>query len=218
LLDWHAQGNPVTGETRESNLRINGYLKYDARKEIAERALEVLTERYGKKGHVLFEAFCSPMAPFSRPYHGPSWEAWKDIAQNFVNLMRKHTSSIISINGTRWCQDLRGVLNNPIISKNIVYGVIIYYGTKEKYKEIVSKVKKKHPVFVVECGYKEDAREKFLRGDKKTYAYPLKKFLEGNKLGWFAWAYHPTREPVVLNSWNPDDLSEWGKFITEELL
>ena len=96
--------------------------------------------------------------------------------------------------------------------------MIIYKCTKKKDKKNVIKVKNKHPIIIVECGYQKNAKEEFLRGTKKKYAYELKKFLESNKLSWFAWCYHPTRQPIFLNSWNPDDLSEWGQFVKEELL
>lgn len=233
LLDWHAHGNPFLNETREPTLFIKGYLKYDSNKELAEKALEILAERYGKENHIIFETFCSIV--------DLSWNEWKPIAQNFVNIMRKYTSSIICINGTkwredssgtkivgkkieyitkdvRWYQDLKSVLDNPIIDKNIVYGIMIYFGTPKEDRSAVVKVKRKYPVIIIECGYEIDAKEEYLRGTKDTYAYPLKKLIEENNLSFFAWCYHPKRVPIILNSWNPKDLTEWGKFLKNELL
>ncbi len=77
------------------------------------------------------------------------------------------------------------------------------------------KVKKKYPVIFPECGY---TKEGYFRGTKEDYGEKLKKYIFENKIGFFAWAYHPKRVPIILNSWNPDDLTEWGKFLKEELL
>jgi hypothetical protein len=79
-------------------------------------------------------------------------------------------------------------------------------------------VKKRFPVVITECGYEEINPEEDVLAGSIDYAISLKPFLEENNFSWFAWCYHPTRQPVILNSWNPKDLSEWGKFLKEELL
>jgi len=207
-LDWHAQGNPSNDETRElGNELIHGFEKYDASKKVALEALEKLSKRYGKRSHVMFNPFSMPMDIENKD--------WVKTARAFVDKLRENTENIIIINGTNWSSDLSWVLENPIKSKNIVYGFIFY--PLEKYQDLssVKKVKKKYPVILPECGYTLDG---YFKGTKKDYAMKLKKLVKKNSVGFFAWVYHPKRVPVILNSWNPKDLTEWGLFLKEELL
>jgi len=234
LLDWHAHGNPSQDITRKSSRfpDIEGQLVFDANKEHAKKALESLAKRYGKENHVLFETFCTPI--------DLSWEEWKSISQDFLSVIRKYSSSIVCINSVNWRQDsegkkvvgevdyaredvqwyqnLKDILKNPLSEKNIVYGAKIYSEVPEEDKKSIIELKKEFPILIIECGYEKDARESYLRGTKESYGYPLKDFLESNKISFFAWAYHPTRQTTILNSWDPKDLTEWGKFLKEELL
>lgn len=206
-LDWHAQGNPYKNETREPAQLIEGYMKYDAKKEVAFKALEKLSKFYGKEKHVIFDIFSMPIDIENKD--------WINISQKFVDIVRKNSDNIIIINGTNWSSDLSWVLDNPIKSKNIVYGFCYY--PLEMFQDFtnVLKVKEKYPVIFPECGY---TKEGYFKGTKENYAKKLKKYIFENNLGFFAWAYHPKRVPVILNSWDPDDLTEWGKFVKEELL
>ncbi len=208
VLDWHAQGNPYTNKTREfGNVTIEGFEKYDARKEIAFIALDKISRRYGSESHVLFDIFGMPIDIENKD--------WIEISQKFVNIVRENTDNIIFVNATNWASDLSWVLENPINAKNIVYGYAYYPMGMFRDLSQVFKVKEKYPVVFPECGYTPDG---YFKGTQEDYAVKLKKYILNYKIGFFAWAYHPKRVPVLLNSWNPNDLSEWGRFVKEELL
>jgi len=212
LLDWHAQGNPLNGETRMADTKIEGFMKYDARFSSAKKAAEILAKRYGKEPNVMFEPFCAY-------FLGINSKQWNGVSTTLVNIIRKYSDSIIAIGPIGWPQSLESVFNYPIKDKNVAYSTMIYFNTKEKDKKVINKLREKYVILVVECGYEPlKPKEKALQGTKQNYAYPLKKFLTDNELSWFAWCYHPIRQPVILNSWNPKDLSEWGKFVKKELL
>lgn len=207
-LDWHAQGNPYTNKTREfGNELIRGYEKYDAKKEVAFSALEKLSKLYGKEKHIIFDVFSMPIDIKN--------EDWVNISQKFVEVVRKNSNNIIIINGTNWSSDLSWTLKNPIKSKNIVYGVAYY--PLEMFQDFTNilKVKEKYPVIFPECGYTLDG---YFKGTKEDYGMKLKKHISKDKFGFFAWVYHPKRVPIILNSWDPDDLTEWGLFLKNELL
>lgn len=211
LLDYHAQGNPVKGLTREPKLLINGFKKYDINYDVIKKATEILSKRYGKHDHILFE-------PLSAYFLDVTQEEYEKVSKELAKIIRKHSDNIIIISSVGWPQTLEYALNYTIDISNIAFGIMIYPGTTDKIKEIIVKVKEKFPIIVIECGYEDiNPKEEVLAGTKK-YAIALKSFLEKNKLGWFAWCYHPTRQPVILRSWSPKDLSEWGKFLKEELL
>jgi len=208
-LDWHAQGNPYENKTREfGNDLINGFEKYDAKKEVALNALEIISKRYGKRKHIIFEVFGVPTDIENND--------WIEVSQKFVNKVRENTENIIIINGTNWTSDLNWVLKNPIKSKNIVYGFCYYlkeiFQNKEK---MIRELRNKYPVIFPECGYTEEG---YFKGTKENYGQKLKNYITEDKISFFAWAYHPKRVPIILNSWNPNDLTEWGRFLKEELL
>lgn len=206
-LDWHAQGNPYKNETREENQMINGYKKYDANKDVAINALRTLSKYYGKEKHIIFEIFSMPIDIEN--------DKWREMSQKFVSIVRENSDNIIIVDGTNWSSDLSWVLSNPLESENIVYGFDYYPQEMFQDLTIVLKVRKKYPVIFPECGYTEEG---YFRGTKEDYAMKLKRYIFENNIGFFAWAYHPKRVPIILNSWNPNDLSEWGKFLKEELL
>lgn len=212
-IDWHAHGNPLTGETRSPEILDENFMRYDARKKVAIKVWKTLAKRYGKEKHVIFEIFANPL--------GPKWDEWKKVAEELVKIIRKFSKNIISVSGTDFMRDLSGVLKNPLKEKNIIYSVAIY-PNYEVDKKVVAEVKKKYPVNVVECGFTEKTHDKVFEGSEKDYAIPLNKFLKENKIGFMAWVYHPfgltSKASVLINSWNPKDLSAWGRFVKEKML
>lgn len=207
-LDWHAQGNASKNKTREfGNDLINGFEKYDANQKVAFSALETLSKRYGQKEHVIFDVFSVPIDIENKD--------WRNISQKFVDRVRENSENIIVVNGTNWTSDLSWVLESPINSRNIIYGFCYY--PKEMFQDLttVFKVKEKYPIIFPECGW---TPEGYFKGTKEDYGMKLKKYISEDRFGFFAWCYHPKRVPVLLNSWNPNDLSEWGKFLKEEIL
>ena len=210
LLDWHGQGNPITGETRDPENRIEGYMKYDARPEIAKHVANVLSEKYGKENHVLFEVVSSL-------YLGITDTQWMQFSLEIISIIRKNSNNIVVASAPGWPQNLSVVLENEYIAENVVFGIMVYPGTKNE--DVIEKVKEKYPVVITECGYESvQPKEDMMKATKESYAIPLKHFLEKQQFSWFAWCYHPVRQPVLLRSWNPEDLSEWGKYVKEELL
>lgn len=221
-IDWHAHGNPVSDKTRLPELLDEGFMRYDARKSLALKAWRELSKRYGKETHILFEIFANPL--------DATWDEWKKIAEELVGEIRKVSESIISISATNFMSDLSGVLKNPIKRKNIIYGVVIYPGYYVDQK-VVAEVKKEYPVNVVECGFGENVsnwkfmsknEDKVFEGSEKAYALPFTHFLKENRMGFLAWVWHPVgltaKASVLINSWNEEDFSLWGRFVKEKML
>lgn len=207
-LDWHAQGNIYYNKTREfGNELINGFEKFDANKEVAINVLKKISKRYGNKENVMFEVFSSPQEIDNI--------CWADIAQELVSVVRKNTNNIVFVAGTSWGTDLSWVFAKPISFENIVYTSNYYSLKAYDYSFVFEKIKKKYPVLFAECGWQPSG---YFAGTRKDYGEKLKKYVVEEGISFFAWVYHPKRVPVLLNSWDPKDLSEWGKFLKEELL
>ncbi len=212
LLDWHGQGNPATGETRQPDALIEGYMKYDARPEVAKQAAEKLAQRYGSEPHVLFEII-------SASYLGVTDKEWLTFGSSVVNCIRKYSENIVVIAAMDWPQNLKALFKNTFTESNVAFGIMIYPGSNENDKADLAKLKEDHVIIVTECGYEPlNPKQEMMAGTKEGYALPLQELLVKNNLSWFAWCYHTTRQPVILNSYAPGDLSEWGTFVRDELL
>lgn len=212
LISWHGQGNPITEETRQPDMIIEGYMKYDARPEIAKKVAEVLSERYGEEPNILFEIL-------SAYYLGINGKEWLEFSSSIVSIMRKHTENIIVVSAMDWPQNLNALFEYKLQENNIAYGVMIYPGNKDSDIENVRKLKESHAIIITECGYvRLNQKEQIMKSTEEDYAMPLKKLITENGFSFFAWCYHPTRQPVLLNSYAPDDYSEWGRFVKNELL
>jgi len=211
ILDNHSQGNPIKGLTREPKILINNYKKYDANYDYVKNITEELVKKYGKEEHVIFE-------PISAFFLEVTKEEWISVSNKLSNLIRNYSANLIMISSEGWPQNLEFALGHKPNTKNIAYGIMIYPGTTKEIKDVVIEINKKYPIIITECGYENiNPKEDVLAGDKK-YATEFTKFIFEHKLSWFAWCYHPTRQPVLIRSWNPEDLSEWGEFVKYELL
>ncbi len=212
LLDWHGQGNPITKETRQPDTLIEGHMKYDARPEVAKKVAEILAKRYGKESHVLFEIL-------SALYLGITGKEWMEFTSSIVNIIRKHSENIVVIAAMDWPQNLNALFDNKFNEQNIAFGIMIYPGSKDSDKMNLIKLKEDYAIIITECGYERlNPKENMMKSTREEYATPLKKFITENNFSWFAWCYHPTRQPVLLKSYNPNDFSEWGLFVRDELL
>lgn len=213
ILDWHAQGNPMKNTTRDPNNFIEGYLKYDANMEVAVNSADFLSSRYKEEPHIIFN-------PFSA-YLELTKDDYLKSTKILLKTIRNNTNAIIIISAVDWPQTLKYAPLNELENEvNVIYGIMFYYGdTMEEEKNNIIKIKEKgYPVIITEWGYqKNNPKEKAMNGGQYDYAKPLGDFMRQNKIGSFAWCYHPTRQPCLLNSWNPGDLSEWGKFLKEYL-
>lgn len=213
ILDWHAQGNPMKNTTRDLNNFIEGYLKYDASIEVAINSVEALSSRYKDEPHIIFN-------PFSA-YLELTKDDYLKATKILLKTIRNNTNAIIIISAVNWPQTLKYAPLNELENEvNVIYGIMFYHGdTMEEEKNSIIKIKEKgYPVVVTEWGYqKNNPKEKAMNGGRDDYAKPLGDFMRQNKIGSFAWCYHPIRQPCLLSSWNPDDLSEWGKFLKEYL-
>jgi len=213
LLDWHAQGNPIKGATRDPKNFIDGYLKYDANLDIATKSAEILSSRYKNEPNVIF----NPFSAFLESGRNDYLEATKIL----LKIIRKNTDSIVIISAVDWPQSLKYAPFEELRpEKNIAYGIMLYFGENlgEEKKNIIKIKEKGYPVIITEWGYqKNNPKEKEMSGGVDDYAKPIGDFISRNKINSFAWCYHPTRQPCLLNSWNPNDLSEWGMFLKEWL-
>jgi aryl-phospho-beta-D-glucosidase BglC (GH1 family) len=211
LLDWHGQGNPAEGETRMPENIIEGFMKYDARKEVALNFASMVSKRYAKEVHVCFEIISSF-------YLGMTSLGWKGFCEDVVNVIRKNTDAIVVLSALDWPQNLNTLPALAVLENNVAYGIMVYPGSKEENILHIKGMSKIFPILITECGFEENTEIESYFINENNYTGSLKSLIIENNISFFAWCYHPTRKPTMLNSWNEEDLTTWGKFVKSKLL
>ena len=223
ILDWHAIGNPIAGQTRlkEQFHNKNGKVYYfDTELRLCRNAWRIIARRYGQESHVLCEIFNEP-APGNQavPSLGLSpllWSTWRSEAIKIIRIIRKHTQNIILVAGTNWAYNLKDIVKNPIRQKNIAYAVHPYPIRKD-WKQVLSLIVKKYPLIITEWGFKKNTKQMFMKGSRSGYGLPFVKYCRQKRLSWVAWCYSPSWGPAMLASWNKADYTPWGKFVIKHL-
>ncbi|MCS7386287.1 MAG: glycoside hydrolase family 5 protein [archaeon GB-1867-005] len=217
IIDWHAIGNPITGETETpENFSWmyeepwNGENIYDPNFTLAVNFWSRVAERFRGRSNVLYEIFNEPA--------WIEWEDWKPLAEEIIRLIRgKDADVIIIVGGVDWAYDLRGVLSDPISGENIAYAVHVYPGRPMKEWDYYwGRVAEHYPVFVTEWGYEEEVDYEFLKGSRSCFGEPLISYMEDRVAGWTAWVFHPVWDPSMLKNWEYD-VTEFGSFVKELL-
>jgi len=213
LLDWHAHGNPVTGQTEhpqgENKYPWHGN-PYNPDLNLAIVALTSISKRYRNEPSVLYECFNEPAFI--------TWDEWRPIAEELIDTVQSQApEALILISGTDWGYDISGAINNPVTRNNFVYSIHAYPGKGNSWKEVAQKLISNSPVIIGEWGYREFSCNSNLDATAEGYAIPLLSFAEQIQIGWIAWVWHPFWEPPLLASWNEYQPTEFGSLVKSAL-
>jgi aryl-phospho-beta-D-glucosidase BglC (GH1 family) len=224
IIDWHAIGNPIRGETRMKELFIekNGkkYYQYESNLEITEKFWKDASKRYGKRKNVIFEIFNEP-APgekedTERGLSALFWRDWKKKVEEIIRIIRKNSNNLILVAPIKWAYDLSKVKEDPINEENIAYSIHPYPIHKD-WEDNFEKVGEKFPLIVTEWAFKEITNTDFLRATKEDYGNLILDYMEKKGIGWVAWCYDKEWGPKILASWGKGDYTNWGEYITKKL-
>jgi endoglucanase len=224
ILDWHAIGNPIKGETRmkEHYFEKEGarFYEYESNINICKNAWSVISKRYRQENHVIFEIFNEP-APGENdiPHMQLSalfWEDWKKEAENIIDIIRENSKNLILVGSIKWAYDLVPVLKNPIKKENIAYSIHMY-PVHAAWKIDLANAIKILPLIITEWGFSESTTQEFMRGTEKEYGLPVLNYFELKKISWIAWCYDWIWDPKMLCSAESKTLTAWGKLIVSHI-
>ncbi len=214
IIDWHAIGNPKTGETEMHEWfewePWKG-IAYDANFSLAVSAWEEISRRYENKSNVLYEIFNEPT--------WITWDEWKPLAEKLISVIRRHDDdAVIIVGGVDWSYDLRGAMKKPIKGDNIAYAVHVYPDRpQESWEDYWGRLAEFKPLIITEWGFKKEPQYgSYLKGTRENFGEPLIAYAERRIVGWVAWIFHPSWEPNMIKDWNftPTD---FGSFVKEVL-
>lgn len=225
ILDWHAIGNPLYGQTRlkESFHKKDGKktYKYESSYVLAKEGLQALASRYGKKPHVIFELYNEPipgekdipeMELFALP-----WVKWKLMLSELVKIIRRKTPNVLLLSPTKWAYNLKLVSEDPITGDNLAHTAHIYPLSRHSTWKSMLECAYKLPIIITEWGYDSDNPHHTYYGNADTYAKPLLKYCQEHKISWVAWCLSKSWRPRMLKQWAPLELSEFGKLVKDNL-
>lgn len=215
ILDWHAIGNPLTGQAQNPGWKEKGYTIYDSSLELAENAWARLAERYGENSHVIFELFNEPTARGSLP----KWSTWKSELTDLVDKIRERAENkLILVSGWEWSHNLGGFSTYPIERKNIAY-VAHWYPTGEgprSWEESFGFLSEKYPIVVTEWGFSSTAEGEHYYGSRENFGNLFVRYMENNNMSWTAWCFHPVWGPKLIKNWNYEP-TQSGRLVLQVL-
>lgn len=225
ILDWHAIGNPILDQTRLQNQFVKKddkkYYIHDVSLDLAYRAWDEISRRYGQRSHIIFELFNEP-APGKKEVEklglGPlPWEDWKEKLEKIVEVVRQHSSNILILSPVKWAYNLQKVVENPIPAENIVYSVHPY----PIHDDWMDNFKKgeKMSLIVTEWGFREETPHDFSEANKEKYGQKILNYMEENKIHWVAWCYDDIWSPRIFKKFKYEKrkLTEWGEFLLDNI-
>ncbi|MEE1261101.1 MAG: cellulase family glycosylhydrolase [Paludibacteraceae bacterium] len=195
LIDWHVlnPGNP------------------NAHKSDAIDFWKYMSQKHGKKAHVLYEICNEP--------NGVNWSDVKNYATDVVKAIRDNNDNTVIIIGTpTWSQDVDIASSDKVSGTNIMYTLHFYAGSHrgELRSKAQSALNNNAPIFVTEFGTSHASGDANYSPDEtKTWI----NWLNERKISWICWSYSDKGEvsatlvPGSCNSKNWNNVSECGQLI-----
>jgi hypothetical protein len=210
ILDWHAIGNPLTGQAQGNDPN------YDSSLELAKSAWMELAERYGENSWVIFELFNEPA---SIGGEAVSWGEWRNAIEALIDNIRTIApKTLILVSGWQWTYNLRGFYGYPIRRDNIAYVAHVYatHTDPEDWEYSFGFLAKKYPLIVTEWGFSPTDPGEHYYGTREGFGQPFLKYMEEKNISWVAWCFHTTWKPTMIKNWDFEP-TELGNLVKQAL-
>jgi endoglucanase len=178
-----------------------------------------MAPRFSEDSHVLFELF-------NEPTNGGDWFTTKYDMEVWYATVRKGAPNNVVLVGTpNWCQQIGDAADDPIEGTNIMYVSHMYpegFALEFLQTQLLNAASKV-PVFMTEWGFQEDptndpANAK-TNGTVSSFAIPLKRILDEQRISWTAWSASAAWQPPMFNDDNTLRVGdgEMGGFVKDWL-
>lgn len=216
ILDWHAIGNPLTGQAQSPEWQEEGYVVYNSSLELAKSAWMELAGRYGENSWVIFELFNEPAAVGEEP---ADWRGWRDNLNGLVdNIRTLAPETLILVSGWQWTYDLRGFYGYPIRRDDIAYVAHVYAShiDPEDWEYSFGFLSERYPLMVTEWGFSPTDPGEHYYGTREEFGQSFLRYMEEKNISWVAWCFHPTWQPTMITNWDFEPTEE-GKLVKQAL-
>jgi hypothetical protein len=184
IIDWH---------------EIDDWDKKDVGKDI-ETFWTIVAPKYAANPNILYEVFNEPVHPSKNTIE--NWKAYRDVAQRWVDLVRKRApKTIIIVGSPHWSQQTKFAASAPFKGDNLVYSSHVYPMFKDSmWWWAFGDVAKTVPVMLTEWGWSSLPDAWWgIKGTQEEFGEKLKAYLnERPHIGWTAWSYDPLCGPAMV--------------------
>lgn len=221
LIDWHAISWPDGYRERPGGIGDPDDL-YDGNFALATDFWQHCAKQFGADQRVAFQLWCEPVYQ-EFDAKTPLGSAWKDLKPYFEKLTHtirsQGSKNLVLASGNRWAYDLVGIKEDLLKDPNTAYMWHVYGGhdgnDPTKWGEKLADLQRVAPVLVTEWGFEANTTEHF-KGTDVNFGRPFLKFMEDRGLSWFAWCWHNTWTPALLeNDWKTP--TPYGRFVKGSL-
>ncbi|CCQ34237.1 alpha-galactosidase protein [Halorhabdus tiamatea SARL4B] len=180
---------------------------------------------FAEDEHVLYELFNEPTQPAMYGDDAGAFQAWRDAAQPWVDLVREHAPETpIIIGSPRWTSVTHMAPEYPFEGENLIYAAHIYpdNGAPADFDQWYGEPAADVPVVVTEFGW-DPAGGSVDQGTTSGWGEPFREWVEGyENVGWISWCFDDSWEPAFFESpdsganepWTlKDDADQMGGYI-----
>ena len=218
IIDWHAVDGEKDADWRspEMDQKTRDFWNY-------------IAPRFQNNPNVLFEVYNEPGYP--KAVTAENWLAWRDKAQEWVNLIRGHAPrNIILIGSPLWSQITQFAPQHPFAGTNLAYVNHTYPRMKESWprdvgmeydwEKVFGLAADRVPMFVSEFGWQGTGEWKMGQGTISDFGQPMKEFLNNRpNINWVVWTYDHYCSPRLVDRDGSvrSGEQEMGKFVQDWL-
>jgi hypothetical protein len=224
IVDWHAIGWPDGWWPKAPAWWRLPEDLFDSSWSLAASFWQAVAERWGQDGRVVFELWNELR------FHSDDWEAapgqrWREAKprlESLLAIVRAKSRNLVLAGGDRYGHDLRGIRTSPLADGNTGYAWHVYAG--DDGNDLLPLAHKlddldlAHPVVATEWGFCGSCTDP-LRSGKTQARFAqefMRDFLNGRRLSWTAWCWHPVSGPPMLEKdWSTP--TAFGRFAKAHL-
>jgi parallel beta-helix repeat protein len=215
ILDWHITGWP-NGFARPSEPgELEGL--HDSDFELAKSFWTVAAAEFGKNGMVAFELWNEPVrGPDDWKPDPSAWQELRPYMEELTAIVRQHSGNLVIVSGGNWAYCLDGIQDAPPSDPNTALAWHIYAGKEEndekRWAAAFNDLDQIFPVIVTEWGFDENGVPPYRGGVPDFGERFARNWLEGRKLHWVAWCWHPNVAPPLIKAdWKSP--TSFGNFV-----
>ncbi len=201
LVDYHLIRPYTQAATDEYNDENDENL--DPINDVMESFWDRVAPEFATDEHVIFELFNEPTQPAMYGDDPGAWQAWREAAQPWVDLIRQHAAETpIIIGSPRWTSVTHMAPEYPFEGENLIYAGHIYpdNGAPSEFDQYYGQPATDVPVVITEFGW-DPAGGSVDQGTTSGWGEPFRNWVEGyGNMGWVSWCFDDSWAPTFFDS------------------
>ncbi len=211
-IDWHSIGNLKEGLFQDP--------MYETSLPETLNFWRIIAAHYSGNHTVAFFELYNEPTNFDGKLGSMTWEEWRQINEEMITVVRAYDKEAIPlVAGLDWAYDLTPLRIDPVRAEGIGYVTHPYPNKRTrpwppKWEEDFGFAADKYPIIATEIGFSSEYGSK---AENDAYGAEITSYLESRGIGWVVWCFDAEWGPTMISSWEPFELTEEGKFFSEEM-